>query len=270
MAYKLEPMGLRQIFEQSVSICKEHFGLLFKIMLLLLVPFYLVTGWIGIGIIPEMPAGGTPEQMQQAQEALLQSLLDHWLYLTIVTLVAFLVIYPVTGAAVIQAVARLYVGKPVTAVEALKLGFAQIGPLAWTGFLALLAIYAGLILFIIPGIYIAILFSLSQHVVVLERLSGPAALGRSKRLVRQNRLKCLALLLFIGVLSFAIGWGSQLIPQPHVRLVVNALVQAPMVIVWSVTFVVFYFSCRCGLEDFDLPQLAQAIDGKEIRAEPFV
>jgi hypothetical protein len=170
-----------------------------------------------------------------------------------------IIIIPVTNAAVIQAVARLYLGEPVTALEAVKHGFRRLGPLIWTSFLMLLAIYGGLILCIIPGIYFAIWFGLSQHVVVLEGLNGPKALGRSKKLVHKDRGKFLALILIMTVITVAISWGAQMIPQPHLAAIISVLVQAVTTILWTAAGVVFYFSARCGVENFDLHYLAEAI-----------
>ncbi len=46
--YKLQHMGLGGILDQAISICKDHFGLLFKIMLILHIPFAFL---IGFGLI---------------------------------------------------------------------------------------------------------------------------------------------------------------------------------------------------------------------------
>ena len=54
-------------------------------------------------------------------------------------------------------------------------------------------------------------------------------------------------------------FGAGLIPQPHVRVVLLALVEAVLTIFASAAFVAFYFSCRCKHEQFDLALLAQSV-----------
>lgn len=267
MAYKLQHMGLGGILDQAIAICKDHFGLLLKIMLCLYIPFNLLTGFGVMAMMPAVNAGAAVDEnvrIQQAQQA--EMFFDYWPFFLLIGVLSMIIVIPVTNAAVIQAVARLYLGEPVTALEAVKHGFSRLGPLIWTSILMMLAIYGGLILCIIPGIYFAIWFGLSQHVVVLEGLNGPAALGRSRKLVHKDRGKFLALILIMSFISAAIGWGAQLVPQPHLQVLVSTLLQAVSTILWTAAGVVFYFSARCGHENFDLHYLAQAI-GEEPTAE---
>ena len=105
-----------------------------------------------------------------------------------------------------------------------------------------------------------------QHVVVLEGLAGPKALGRSKKLVHKDRGKFLALGLIAGVLTFLLVIGAQAIPQPHISVIVSVLLQAVATMVWAAAFVVFYFSCRCNVENFDLHYLAESIGAQPAEA----
>lgn len=266
MAYKLQHMGLGGILDQAIAISKDHFWLLFKIMLILYIPFNILLALGTQALTPQIEAGGSFEEMMRANQARQEAMGQYWPIFVLIGFFSMVVIIPVTNAAVIQAVARLYLGEPVTALEAVKHGFRRLGPLIWTSFLMMLAIYGGLMLCIIPGIYFAIWFGLSQHVVVLEGLNGPTALGRSRRLVHKERGKFLALLLIMTVITLAITWGAQLIPQIHLASIVNVLLQAVTTILWTAAGVVFYFSARCGLENFDLHYLAQAI-GEEPTVE---
>jgi len=257
--YKLQHMGLGGILDQAISICKDHFGLLFKIMLILYIPFYLLLNLGTLALTPRVPPANSFQEMMRNQQIQQEALGNYWAILALIGFASLIVIIPVTNAAVIQAVARIYLGEPVTALEAVKHGFNRLGPLIWTSFLMMAAIYGGILLCIIPGIYFAIWFGLSQHVVVLEGLNGPKALGRSRKLVHKDRGKFLALVFIMTVISLAITWGAMLIPQPHLQAVVSTLLQAVATILWTAAGVVFYFSARCGVENFDLHYLANAI-----------
>ena len=257
--YKLQHMGLGGILDQAISICKDHFGLLFKIMLILYIPFNLALQLGPLLLTPQLPAAESLEDTLRNQQLRQEAMFDYWPIIALAGLASMIVVIPVTNAAVIQAVARLYLGESITAIGAVKHGFNRLGPLIWTSFLMMAAIYGGIILCIIPGIYFAIWFGLSQHVVVLEGLNGPTALGRSRKLVHKDRGKFLALILIMSAISVAITWGAFLIPQPHLQAIVTVLLQAVTTILWTAAGVVFYFSARCGVENFDLHYLAAAI-----------
>jgi hypothetical protein len=255
MAYKLQHMGLGGILDQAIAICKDHFGLLFKIMLIVLVPFSLLFNLATLLASPEIPANPTPEDMA----AIGQSQLFFMPLFLVASLIQTFVVAPLSNAAVIQAVARLYLGEPVTAMDAIRHAFSRLGALIGTNFLMTLAIGVGFMLCLVPGIYFAIWFGLSLHVVVLEKLSGPTAMRRSKKLVHPERGKFLALGIIMFVIALALGGGANFVPQPHLRVILATLVQACTAILIAAGMVVFYFSARCGEENFDLHYLAEAI-----------
>ncbi len=255
MAYKIQQLGIGGILDQAIAITKDHFVLLLSIMLLLMIPYNLVAGLVSLAIMPVPSFMPTPEQMAELQAAQLRN----WPILAAIGLIGGLVVLPVTNAAVIWAVARLYLGQPVTAIEAIGQGFRRLLPLLGTTILMYLAIFGGLILCIIPGILFALWFGLSQHVVMIEGLAGPAALGRSKKLVSANFGTFLVLGLLLFVIFAAVGVGAAFVPQPYVRLVVQTLAQAMATIISTAAGVVFYFSARCVVDNFDLHYLAESI-----------
>lgn len=255
MAYKIEHLGLGGVLDQAIAITKNHFGLLFSIMLFLLVPFQLLVGFAQLAVAPEVmyqPAFQQPAYVEPPPAAF-------WLIGAISSLVGGLVILPLTNAAVIHAVSKVYLGQQVSAGEAIRRGLSRLLPLIWTSILMGLAIMGGFILLVIPGIIAAILFGLAQHVVVIEGRSGTTALKRSAQLVRPNWATFLVLGILLFVISIALGAASGFIGQPHVQLVVSTLLNAIVTILWTAAFVVFYFSCRCGVENFDLHYLAESV-----------
>jgi len=255
MAYKIQHLGLGGILDQAIALTRNHFGLLLGIMLILFIPYHLVTGFITLSVMPDV--GFIPTQEQAAELHAAQA--RYWPIFVIFPLIGGLVVLPVTNAAVIWAVARLYLGQGVTAMESLAEGFRRLLPLLGTTILMYMAIFGGMILCILPGILFAIWFGLSQHVVMIEGTAGPAALKRSMKLVRPNFGTFLALGLLLFVIFAALGFGAAFVPQRHVQLVVQTLFQAVATIVGTAAGVVFYFSARCSVENFDLHYLAEAI-----------
>lgn len=255
MSYQIKHMGLGGILDQAIAIIRNHFVLLFTINLFVLIPASLVLGYVTLSAIPEHSDNPTREEVIRASQEQMSNL--PWLFA--IGAVTALIVYPVTNAAVIQAVSRIYLGHQVSATEAMKHGVKKLLPLWGTNILRYLAIYVGLLLLVVPGIYFAIWFALAQQVVVIESIAGTKALKRSKALVHKDRGVCLALAIVVGVLTWLVGMGANFIPQPHLRVVGASLIQALTAIIWSTVFVVFYFSCRCNVENFDLHYLAEQI-----------
>jgi len=265
MTYKIQQLSLGGVLDQAISIVKDHFGVLFSIMLIVLVPFSLITGFLQLAIAPPLPENPTTADFEQVQQAYV----TYWPLFTLFGLINGLFILPLTNASVIYAVAKLYLGKPISAIGAISQGMKRIIPLIGTSILMYLAVFGGLILLIIPGILFALWFGLSQHVVVIEEESGTKALGRSKKLVRPH----LGTFLMLGIVMFAITFGvglmGGLVTQPHLSLIVSTLLHAATTILWTAAGVVFYFSCRCAEENFDLYYLAEAIGEEPQEAEDF-
>jgi hypothetical protein len=112
----------------------------------------------------------------------------------------------------------------------------HIGPLAIAGILAGLAIGVGLLLLIVPGLYLLTIWSVLIPVIVLERRGVMEAFGRSRELVRGNGwnvfgvivlsiLVLIAAAIVIGLLLFWLeGWFGA-----FVRSVISNTMTAPFV-----------------------------------------
>ena len=68
-----------------------------------------------------------------------------------------------------------------------------------------------------------------------------------------------ALGLVVGIINACMGAGAGMIPQPHAQVVSIALAQGIAMLLGTCSVVVFYFSCRCKAENFDLQVLADAV-----------
>ena len=112
-------------------------------------------------------------------------------------------------------------------------------------------------------------FSLSSHTVVIDGESGKAALARSKKLMKGNIGTAIAIGLVLAIIQLGIMTGVYFIPQKHVAVVLQAFLGSVSFLFSTVAFVVFYFSCRCKNENFDLMLLAESIDQQgDVAAEP--
>jgi len=255
MAYTIKHMGLGGILDQAIAIIRDHFLLLLSIMAILVLPLLIVQGALALAVTPPLPPHPTMQDMMQAQHAQAQ----YWPWFLGIALIELIIFMPIANAAAIYAVSRLYLGLPITATEAIAYGSRRLLPLIGTTFLMYMAIWAGFIMCIIPGLYFTVWFGLSQHVVVLEGIAGSTALKRSKQLVHKDRGTFLALVLVLTGISFLVNISTHYIPQPTLRVVLAAVIQTLVMILWAASLVVFYFSCRSHVENFDLHYLAESI-----------
>lgn len=255
MSYRIQHLKLGGILDQAIAIVKNNFGLLFGILLFAWVPYSLIAGAINLAIAPQLPPNPTMQDVSRFQAEAVENL-----PITLaIGLFGGLIILPLTNAAIIYAVAERYLGKSITARQAISKGLSKIVPLVGTSILMGLAIMGGLLLCVIPGILFALWFGLAQHVVVLEDVSGTTALGRSKQLVRPYLGTFLALGLVVFIIAFLLGMGVAFVPSPPVSMVVGIIINAAVTMFSAAAFVVYYFSCRCGLENFDLEHLAASV-----------
>jgi hypothetical protein len=145
----------------------------------------------------------------------------------------------------------------------------HIGPLAVAGILAGLAIGVGLLLFIVPGLYLLTIWSVLIPVIVLEGRGVMEAFGRSRELVRGNGWNvfgviALSVLILIGaaivlalLLFWLPGWFGAFL-----RSVISNTITAPFV---ALALTVLYYRL---VELKEAPAAAPAPAGAEPAVEP--
>lgn len=252
MRYTIRELKLGEILDQAVNLTKDHFGVLLGITGVLMIPFYVLGGLIQVSMIPKLPPNPTPEQAAAVTFGAMRVSLPFGL-------LGAYVITPITNAAVVYAISNAYLEKPISVGGSFKRAFQRILALIGTWLLVGLAIMGGMLLCFVPGILAAFWFALATQVVVIENVAGFAALKRSKQLMAGNIGTFFVLGLLVGLINAGITFATNFIPQPYVRVVVNAIVAGVLMIFASAAFVVFYFSCRCKHEQFDLALLAQSV-----------
>jgi hypothetical protein len=252
MRYAIRQLKIGEILDQAVNLTKDHIGVLIGITAALLIPYYAIAGLIQVATTPTLPPSPTPEQAMAAAAVALKITLP-------IALLGAYVVIPFTNAALVYAISNAYLEKPISVGGSFKRAFQQMLPLIGTWFLVGLAIMGGMILCVVPGILAAFWFALATQVVVIEGVAGMAAMKRSKQLMAGNVGTIFVLGLVIGVANAAVSVAANFIPQPHVRVVVSAIIAGALTIFASAAFVAFYFSCRCKHEQFDLALLAQSV-----------
>jgi len=166
---------------------------------------------------------------------------------------------PICNAAMIHAISAVYLNRPITIGAAYSRAIRALGPLLWTSILYGIIVLVGLLLLVVPGILFFLWYSLCSLVVVVEGSNGMPALNRSKLLMKGNIGTLSLLLLILGIISSVCQSIERFIPNAYLQIGVSVLIQTVLLVFTTAAAVVFYFSCRCKNEHFDLALLAQAV-----------
>lgn len=174
------------------------------------------------------------------------------------------------AGATVWVISEVYLGREAEVGDALGYAIGRAGPLLAAGIVKYLLVFVGLVLLFVPGIIVLCGLSVVSQVVVLERLSGTASVGRSWELTRGYRGKAFALgivvllLLYLPIIGFgmvAAAIPSMLAPLTIVGQVLG-LVIYPVVVC---SFTLYYYDLRVRKEAFDLELLHTQLTG-EFRA----
>ena len=261
MRHDIRELTLGGILDQAITLLKNHFGSFVAIMAITWLPVQLAAAFARVTLLPELTFPPSPEELDAfgIASAEHQTLFQGLNILT-------LLVAPICNAAIVYAVANTYLGKPITVGGSIGKAFGLFFPLLWTWILVVVAIMGGMILLIVPGILAAFWLSLATQVVVVERVSGFKALGRSRQIMRGNIGTLFVMGLVLGLIGSAIMGGSLFISERYTQAILGVALNMVLVIFSSAAGVVFYFSARCKNEQFDLQLLASNV-GSEVAAD---
>jgi MFS family permease len=155
-------------------------------------------------------------------------------------------------------------GKPMRFGEAIVKGFARFFPILGLAICSLIAVGAGFVLLIIPGIIFGVMFYVALPACVVERLGPIASMKRSIALTKGHRWKIFGILILIGLLS---GIGGAVIATiltiaggAKTMLIGRFLWQAIMGAFGAVVVAVIYHDLRAAREGIDVDRMAAVFD----------
>lgn len=106
----------------------------------------------------------------------------------------------------------------------------------------------GLALFIVPGIIIAIMFSLIIPTIIVEQRGAFESLGRSRRLVRNRWLKAFALLLVLGIIVLIASGVASVLSMPFcaihpiIESLITSIILAFVTPIYPIAITCFYYA----------------------------
>jgi hypothetical protein len=169
------PMGIGEILGTAWQFYRRHWRTLVAIAAVVVVPLtllqYLLGDWVR--------ARG-----EETSNGVVVST-SSWATATasLVTALVGLLMYLVLTGAITRAVAAEVAGEDPSVEQSYRFGFVRLGSVLLVSVLVGLATVAGLIVLVLPGIYIGVRLAVSVEALVVEGRRGTEAMGRSWSLV---------------------------------------------------------------------------------------
>ena len=276
----LRPLRVGEILDVGIKVYTRNAKTLFKLVALVVIPVQILGVLIIISTIPDALASANQNPFQftgdpataTVPEFELRELLIYIAGVLIVVLLGFVSTTIATGAC-FKAVTDAYLGAEPNWKTSLRYTMDHIWPLLWLTFLSFLGTAFGFIFCIIPGIWLAIVWSVGTPVVLTEGTRGTRALSRSFQLVHSRFWPATAVIvvsyLIRTVLNSAIGGGVAALTFTDIGQnvfltqvlsgaagAVAAIVATPF---QAAVIAVLYFDLRVRAEGFDLQLLAQRL-----------
>lgn len=263
--YEVKPLGIGGILDQTVAVVKDNFLLLFGVAAVVYVPMGLFNGLYMATQLPEPPGVmSDPQARQEYGEAVLAASV---IIFPITALFAW-VGAPLTYGAMIWAVSSAYLGNPASIGEcwrkAWRSGISLVGANIMYG----LVVSLGMFLCLVGAAVFGLWFMFYGQGIMLEGLRASASMTRSKELIKGNMSTGFVLGLILLVIVLAIYGSNMISMQQHLAAVIQVVLQLIVLTFTTAASTVFYFSCRCKHEDFDLMRLATAVEANDDAAAP--
>ncbi len=198
-------LSVTDIIHKSIELYRQHWKLFLQFVLIIFVPITLFYTALDIGAGSQMRNGSVSPLL--AGVIILASIVTGLLSLLF-------------SLAFIRIVAKAYKNQPILPLrEEIRLSLPLMLPAVIVTAVGGIAILGGLILFIVPGIIVALWFSFSIYTVALDEKKGIEALKESKQLV-QGRWWAILWRLAAPAIIFSV---VSYIPQQLIQFIFTSL-----------------------------------------------
>ena len=245
----LPPRGIGQILSTAFGLYRRYWRTLLPIAAVVVVPLTLLEHAIGDWVHRH----GQQLQDQVASTAL-------WAQATawLLAALAGLLLYLVLTGAITRAIAAEVAGQEPGIEQSYRFGFARLGPILVVSLLVGLVTLVGLVVLIIPGIYIGVRLAVSTQALVVEGKRGTQAMRRSWDLVGGHWWHAAFTVLLAGLLTEVV---DALITAPFgasawvAQAVVAAVATTVTLPYGALVGVLLYLDLRARKERLDLDTL---------------
>ena len=267
----LRPLSLGELLDRTFTLYRGHFLLFLGISAIPQV-FVLVIQLAQALVAPasnifSLPNPNLPAQMPQFSVTGFAYMLAFMFAAGIVSVVAYLF----SQGATVIAVSDLYLGRTSSLGGAFRRVRGKLAVIFGVVVLTFLAVFAGCVLLIIPGIYIALRLAVGVQAAVLEGVGPGDALSRSFALTKENAGRVFLIFLLYAFLSygliallgvpFIVGTflaknNSDLVRMFTMMTQVGSFIASSLVMPFgTIAMSLFYYDMRVRKEGFDLQMM---------------
>jgi hypothetical protein len=246
MGYEIREMSFAEVLDTGFKLLRNHFALLVGMAAIVYVPMAVVAATL------QDPGAPAPDTL-----GAIGVMVGGFFVGALLTMVGTTIVF----AAVTWSVGQVYLGRPVSAAEALRHGVQRLLPLFGTSFLSILFVMIGTLMLILPGIYLMLGYLLLWPIMLIEDTFGMRALRRSRELMRGHMGRGLGIAVLMWLISVVVTSGLDFAfgAVPLLGPLASGIGQAFAGAYGSAVLVVLYFDSRCRLEAFDLEHLAAQV-----------
>jgi hypothetical protein len=176
------PREITALFGDSLRVYMRHAGTFLALSAVVVLPVHLAVQGVGM----EQLTAGYDNSPDVAETA-------------VPIAVSFLVVAPLINAICIYALRMVEAGERPGAREALVAGFEAFAPIFFAVVLAAIGIAVGLLLLVLPGIYVAVRWYFVPQTVVIEDRRTAGALARSSQIVQGFWWRTLGLVVLVNI-----------------------------------------------------------------------
>ena len=281
-APELRALGVGEVIDVSIKLFRKHAGTLLKTVAVVVAPVEFLGALILVSVTPGDSAftfsPSTPNLNDQA--VVDPGSIWPFIVAALVTTVLGFVSGQLATAASLKAITEAYLGEEPDWKDSLKFAFEHFWSLAWLALISGVLIGLGLILCIVPGVWLAVSWFVAVPVLLVERKRGWSALMRSLDLVKSRFWPVLGVAAlgriiasvisgilgggFIALTTFVIHGEFASFLGSAIASSLAAIIITPFV---AATTALVYFDLRVRKEGLDVELLARRI-GEGPAAEP--
>jgi len=259
---ELRPLSIGDILDRTFTLYRSNFLL-----------------FIALAGIPRLPALASGLLQIQGTVGRVPTFSAYMLGLLGLTYLLSFVGYLFSQGGAVVAVSELYLGRSITIMQSFRRVVDEIGPLLGVLILNGLIIVVGLILLIIPGIYMMCRLFVGVPAAVIERKGPMESLSRSMELTKGFAGRVCIIILLYFVVSFGFGLimslplgvviatgardPSVVQTWSSVQVVLSTILEVLLSPILLIATSIYYYDLRVRKEGFDL-QVMMDPDGANI------
>ncbi|MBZ5685319.1 MAG: hypothetical protein LAP86_09795 [Acidobacteriia bacterium] len=270
MTTALRPLSTGELLDRTFSLYRSHFGLFVGIFAL---PHLVVLGVQFLQLMSQRPYGRAPDVFASL------------LWFAAVAFVG-LVMAAASQAAAVVAVSDLHLDRSASVMDSFIRVKGHLPGVIGISIIVIIGVWAGMVALLVPGILLAIIWSLSVPAKVLENKGVLSAMARSVDLTKGDWGRIFVVGLLVVVLSYGVrillqapiliatymsakaGMRAAVLGWQIASLVAAFVAESLVGAVGTIAFSLVYYDERVRKEAFDLQLMMSTIDAAALPGSP--